>query len=303
MFSLDQLRCFVAVADERHFGRAAELLQMTQPPLSRQIQRLERAVGVMLLERNNRAVSLTVAGEVFLEEARTLLALAQALPVSAQRVAQGLAGTVRVGFTATAAFGVLGGMLDEVEKELPSVKVTLQEMVTSEQFDALERGELDLGLLRPPVNPEKFGSRLLHRERLILAVPAADPLAQREGVLRISDLKHAHLMMYSPHSAAYFHNLASHLLGDLPLQSVQYITQVSTMVALVNAGRGLALVPASVAVLRPANVVFREVQELARDVVEHHLVWRRPVTSPALARVLDILHADDVHNDDGNGRE
>src|SRR3712207_2981494 len=116
MFTLDQVRAFVVVAEELHFGRAAERLQMTQPPLSRQIQKLERAVGVRLLERDNRKVALTTAGEAFLMEARRILALATGALQQAQRISAGSAGTVRIGFTATSAFGVLTSLLDVVSE-------------------------------------------------------------------------------------------------------------------------------------------------------------------------------------------
>src|SRR5881397_1822883 len=103
MLEISQLRCFVAVAEELHFGRAAERLNMTQPPLSRQIQRLERAIGVRLLERDNRRVVLTEAGRAFLAEARRLLALVDTAGDLARRVDQGAAGTLRLGFTAASA--------------------------------------------------------------------------------------------------------------------------------------------------------------------------------------------------------
>src|SRR5688572_17305868 len=111
-FTLEQLRGFVAVADELHFGRAAARLQMTQPPLSRQIQKLEQFVGTQLLERNNRGVALTTAGSAFLTEARRLLAAAEAAPDLARRVAAGSAGVVRIGFTAGSTFGILGTVLN-----------------------------------------------------------------------------------------------------------------------------------------------------------------------------------------------
>ena len=153
-FTLEQLRGFVAVADELHFGRAAERLQMTQPPLSRQIQKLEAAVGAQLLDRDNRRVSLTPAGEAFLMEARRILALADAAPNLARRVSSGSRGVVRIGFTAASTFGVLGELLNQVARELPEVHLDLSEMVTREQVAALSSEELDLGLARPPFDAE-----------------------------------------------------------------------------------------------------------------------------------------------------
>lgn len=178
MFTLDQLRAFVVVAEELHFGRAAERLNMTQPPLSRQIQKLERAVGVRLFERDNRKVELTTAGRTFLAEARRLLALASGALEQVQRIQAGSAGTVRIGFTATSAFGVLPSLLNLVSEAYPDIHLDLFEMVTREQISKLIDGELDLGLARPPFDKTAFASRLLYREELLLAVPSEGLPAQ-----------------------------------------------------------------------------------------------------------------------------
>src|SRR5687767_5277407 len=143
-FTLEQLRGFVAVADELHFGRAAARLRITQPPLSRQIQKLERVVGAQLLERDNRRVTLTAAGQVFLIEARRLLALADSAPELARRVSSGATGVVRLGFTAASTYGILGRLLNDLSDALPDVDIDLSEMVTREQVAALLNGEIDL---------------------------------------------------------------------------------------------------------------------------------------------------------------
>jgi DNA-binding transcriptional LysR family regulator len=123
MFTFDQLTGFIAVAEELHFGRAAERLNMTQPPLSRQIQKLEKSVGTELFERDNRKVQLTAAGSAFLEEARRLLALAERAPLTARRIASGRSGLLRIGFTAASGFSILGPLLEEISAILPDVDV------------------------------------------------------------------------------------------------------------------------------------------------------------------------------------
>jgi DNA-binding transcriptional LysR family regulator len=150
MLTLDQIRAFVAVAEELHFGRAAERLRMTQPPLSRHIQKLERAIGVTLLERDNRRVILTEAGRGFLEDARHMLTLVETAGDRARRIAGGASGTLRLGFTAVSAISVLGRLLRLLAERLPEVDVILHEQVTARQMDGILRGELDLGLARPP---------------------------------------------------------------------------------------------------------------------------------------------------------
>ena len=175
--TLDQVRCFVAVAEELHFGRAAERLSMTQPPLSRQIQKLERAVGAHLVERDNRRVELTGAGVAFLDEAYRLLNLVDSAGDLARRVDAGTSGVVRLGFTAVSAISVLGPLLRRLAEELPDVEVLLSERVTGAQVDGIRRGELDIGLARPPFDTAFLNSDVLLREPLMAVVPADHPLA------------------------------------------------------------------------------------------------------------------------------
>src|SRR5687768_6515598 len=139
MMTLDQVRAFVAVAEELHFGRAADRLNMTQPPLSRQIQKLERAVGVSLLQRDNRRVVLTDAGAAFLEEARRMLTIAETAGDRARRIESGAAGTLGLGFTAVSAIGMLGALLRQLSDHLPDVDVILHERVTAGQVDGILR--------------------------------------------------------------------------------------------------------------------------------------------------------------------
>ena len=136
---------FIAVAEELHFGRAAERLNMTQPPLSRQIQKLERSVGAELLERDNRKVQLTAAGHAFLEDARRLLALAERAPVTARRIASGRSGHCASASPRPAGFSILGPLLEEISAMLPDVDIDLQEMVTGEQIQALQNGRTGSG--------------------------------------------------------------------------------------------------------------------------------------------------------------
>ena len=151
MFSLNRLSCFIAVAEELHFGRAAERLHMTQPPLSRQIQQLESEVGVQLIDRTSRSVTLTAAGSAFLPEARRILDLAEGALLTVRRVPTGDLGTVVVGFTGASAHAVLPQLLDATREKLPDVKLVLREMVSAAQMESLAVGDLDLGLARPPL--------------------------------------------------------------------------------------------------------------------------------------------------------
>jgi DNA-binding transcriptional LysR family regulator len=288
-YTLEQLRGFVAVADELHFGRAAARLKMTQPPLSRQIQKLERAVGAQLLVRDNRRVNLTAAGRVFLTEARRLLALADAAPDLARRVSSGTSGVVRIGFTAASTYGILGELLNELGRRLPDVDVDLVEMVTREQVAALANREIDLGLARPPFDRETFDSRLLHREAMLVAAPAGHRLLALDRAVTADDVVGEPVVMHSPTKARYFYDL---IAGVVPIPRediVHSVSQVLTMLWLVAAGRGIAFVPASATRLRIEGVGFVPLAMPVPEPAELHLLWARESGNPALWRVLDVL--------------
>lgn len=288
-FTLEQLRGFLAVAEELHFGRAAARLKMTQPPLSRQIQKLERTVGAQLLERDNRRVALTAAGEVFLGEARRLLSLAETAPELARRISSGSHGVVRIGFTAASTYGTLGRLLNEVARGLPDIGLDLHEMVTREQVAALLNEEVDLGLARPPFDAETFGSRLLHREALLVAVPTGHRLLELGRDAVAADLASEPVVMHSPTRARYFYDLVVSMVPTASGNAVHTVSQVLTMLWLVAAGRGVAFVPASAARLPIEGVEFVRLETPVPDPVELHLLWVRESRNPALWRVLDLL--------------
>jgi DNA-binding transcriptional LysR family regulator len=288
-FTLEQLRGFVAVADELHFGRAAARLQMTQPPLTRQIQKLERHVGTQLLERDNRRVVLTPAGSAFLVEARRLLALADAAPEMARRVSSGSAGVVRIGFTAVAAYGALGDVLGTLGRELPDVDLSLREMVTRDQIGALLHEEVDLGLARPPFDTETFASRVLRREALLVALPTGHRLLELDRSLDAEDLADEMMIMHSPLDARYFYDLVVSLVPVAHENVVHTVSQILTMVWLVAAGRGIAFVPASAARLGIPGVEYAALHTPVRDPVELHLLWLRESRNPALWKTLHVL--------------
>jgi DNA-binding transcriptional LysR family regulator len=289
MYSLDQLRGFVAVAEELHFGRAAERLNMTQPPLSRQIQKLERAIGVQLFDRDNRGVALTAAGSAFLADARRLLELAEMAPSLARRISAGSAGSVRIGFTAASTFGLLGALLNEISDALPDVDIDLKEMVTKDQTAALISGEIDLGLARPPFDEELFDSRLLYREPIMVAVPTGHRLTQLDREVTAKDLQGEDLIMHSPTEARYFYDLVISLVSS-HRTFVHTVSQILTMIFLVAAGRGLALVPHSATVLGIDGVEYVELGGFEKDPVELHAIWMRNSRNPALHRVLEIIN-------------
>lgn len=282
MFDLNQLRCFIAVAEELHFGRAAERLNMTQPPLSRQIQILERILDVMLLERTSRSVRLTPAGASFLPEARRILRLAEGAALMTRRVAEGKSGSIRVGFTAASAYSHLPDLIAACLLQVPDIDLSLKEMVSSAQIAALGAGEIDAGLLRPPI-PVGMERLRLAAEQLLAAVPERHPLAGRER-LRLEDFADQAFIMYAPYEARYFHDLVAELFARDAFQPkyVQHLTQIHTILALVRSGIGMALVPEAAANLNVKGVVLRSLEQPLPRPVELFLVWRKDNDNPLL---------------------
>jgi len=291
MFTLAQLTSFVAVAEELHFGRAAERLHMTQPPLSRQIMLLEREVGVTLLDRSSRVVMLTPAGRVFLTDARRMLRLADQAALAVRRVPTGTGGTLVVGFTAVSVHGYVQPVLQRISEQLPHVDLVLREMVTAAQVEAIASGDVDLGFVRPPVTRAGLVSRVVQSERMLLAAPGGDPLTRSGGAVDLVDLDGRPLVMYSPVESRYFHELVTGMTIQAHVRPryVQYVSQVHTMLALVQAGVGLALVPESATAMHPNGVVFTKLAARASPPVELAVAWRENTGNPVLHRVLELV--------------
>jgi DNA-binding transcriptional LysR family regulator len=290
MFELSQLRCFVAAAEELHFGRAAARLNMTQPPLSRQIQLLERILGVSLLYRTTRAVKLTPAGRTFLLEARRILRLSDSAALMARRVASGEAGRIAVGFTAASGYSYLPKLVDIARTRFPHIDLSLREMVTAEQIEALLTGRIDVGLLRPPISRPEFSKLHVMSEPLVAALLDGDPLLAKAR-LKAEDFDGQDFIMYSPEGAGYFHEMLTKMFdrdGVRP-REVQHMSQIHSILALVHSGVGSAIVPAAAMRLHFDDVQFRPFDSEPEMPVELYLAWREDNDNPSLDPLLDAI--------------
>ncbi|WP_448166809.1 LysR substrate-binding domain-containing protein [Burkholderia ambifaria] len=293
---LRQWRYFVTVADERHFGRAAERLSMTQPPLSQAIRALEEALGVALFVRTKRSVALTAVGAALLPDVRRLLASADALPPLARRLARGEAGSLSLAFVSTADYGLLPSLLRAFGARYPQVRLQLAEATSDVQIDELVGGRIDAGLVIPPV-PPRHAAGLSYlpvvREPLVVAMPAAAaPDGPEDEPVHLADLAALPLVIFPRRLAPGFYDIITGCYGaagETPHIGQEAI-QMQTIVSLVSAGMGVALVPQSLRNLRRTGVVYRP---LAGDapVVETGLVWRTGDVSPVLAGFIDIVRA------------
>ncbi|MEN9683624.1 MAG: hypothetical protein RLZZ427_1375 [Pseudomonadota bacterium] len=288
MFELVQLRCFVAVAEELHFGRAAARLNMTQPPLSRHIQVLERILKVELFHRSSRSVRLTAAGSAFLAEATRIVEMADSAITTARAAAEGQRGMVSLGFTAASGYSFLPRFMNHAQQAMGGVRFLLKEMVSAEQIENLLSGRIDLGLLRPPVRRPELASQLVLRERFVVCSHASVPEADRPR--KLADFDGQPLIMYAQDKARYFHDLLTGLFAQAKAEPllVQHLAQIHSILMLVSTGHGFALVPEASIRLRPQDVVFSPLDD-CEPIVELHAAWRAESDNPALAVLLQQL--------------
>lgn len=289
-FELRQLRCFLAAAEDLHFSRAAARMNMTQPPFSRQIQLLEHALGVKLLDRTSRAVELTPAGRIFLLEARRIVRLTESAAQAIRRIASGESGTITLGFTASSGYSFVPRLLLERRARTPNIDVALREMVGTEQVESLVKGRIDVGLMRTPLNSEGFTALKVASEGLVAALPLGDPRLA-EVSLRLSDFDRQPLIMFAQEGARHFHDMMAKLFAqeDVAPIAIQSLSQIHSMLALVRVGIGAAIVPEAAQSLHFDDVNFRPIITTPAAPVELYAVWREDNENPALRPFLDLL--------------
>lgn len=282
MLDLGQVRCFVAAATELNFRRAAALLNMTQPPLSRQIQLLEDNLGVMLFERIGRTVKLTTEGRVFLADATRLLNLAEQAESTVRRASKGKTGRVRLGFTGAAGYELTPELLVAAADVLPEIDVVLLELVSAAQIEAFAANTIDLGFLRPLPSRQKLEFLLVEEEPLIVALPKRHMLCQFEQIA-LKQLDEQPFIMHSPTQGKYFHDRIMGMLATegVNLNIAQYIDQTPTILSLVRAGLGVAILPASAQRFHYDNVEFRFIAQHSIQ-AEMSMAWRADQDNPAV---------------------
>jgi len=258
---LRQIRSFLSIAETLHFGRTAELIHLSQPALSLQIQALEQEVGVRLFERNRRKTSLTAAGFAFREDAvRALSQLNQAIR-RARQAANGKLGLLRIGFISTAGTEIVPNIVGQYRELNPEVEFSLRAITTADQVQMLETGSLDIGFLRLPIGEHSALEVVtVHREPFALVVPATHKLAKRKRV-RLSEVSGQDFVMYERRYAPGFHDLIVGMLRDAKIvpNISQTAAEISTLISLVDAHMGIAVLPASAVKHSVASVIACEI--------------------------------------------
>lgn len=291
MIELRILRQFVALAEELHFGRAAERLHMTQPPLTQAIRKLETELGAPLFERSSRRVALSAAGHALLPSARKLLADAQGLAGLARAAAAGQRGRVRLGFVSTVGYGELPRWLKRFRDAHADIELHLAEATLDVQQRSFAAGELDAGFIihAPGSLPAGFEGLTVAREPMVLALSTDSRLAARKQ-LRTTDVLAQPLVIFPRDIAPSLYDalLAFYRAKAATPHIAQEANQMQTIVNLVSAGMGVAWVPASVMSLQRPGVIYRKVS--GAPVSETSLIWRTG-SAPAVQRFVEHVRA------------
>jgi DNA-binding transcriptional LysR family regulator len=256
---LRHLRYFVAVAEELHFGRAADRVGVAQPALSQQVRRLESMVGAELLARSTRSVSLTAAGAALLPHARRALAQAEEGLAAAGRAARGEAGHLTLGFIETAAVSLVPAAVRSFRAQRPGVSLTLRELPVDAQLTGLRAGTLDVGIVRAPVEAADLAVEEVAQDHLIAAVPSGHARAGAES-LPIAELAEEPLVALSRDVVPGLHDQVIALFAEhgSSARITQEANSVQAVLGLVAAGLGIAVLPSSVRILSREGIAFSE---------------------------------------------
>lgn len=282
------LRYFLTVAQTLNFTKAAELLHMAQPPLGRQIRELEKELGTELFNRIGKRISLTSAGQVFAERAQNILAAADAAVVDSQRAARGEIGHIAVGFFEHIAYTLLPTLLRECQQQFPDLTVELRWYTSSEQVNALTRGDVDLAFVRSIPPEADLNATLILQEPFYVAIAKDHPLATRPQI-SITDCAQLRVINYKKNVAPDYHAIINQLcaLAGFAPSPLFEMGQIYASLGLVSAGFGVTLVPASVQRVHMDNVVYRPLREQHAK-SELFLAWKTPAPQAALNAFVQL---------------
>jgi DNA-binding transcriptional LysR family regulator len=288
MVDLKQVHSFLILAEELHFGRAAARLRIAQPALSQQLKRLEKALGVRLVDRTSRSVVLTAPGRALVETGRTLLADADRTAASVRSAADGKVGVLRVGFSASGAFGVFPAILRAFRAVAPDVAVEFHDGPDDIPFARIESGQLDVAIVRGPVSDPRVRAEVIQRERICLVVPSSHRFASRKH-LWLASLRDEEFVMFPRARAPHLHDSilsACRKEGFMP-RILHEAAQWQVLVSLVAADMGITLVPDSVRLMPRAGVAYIPIVP-ARKIAELSILCNRDQVTAIASRFISV---------------
>jgi DNA-binding transcriptional LysR family regulator len=298
---LRHLRYFRAVANELHFGRAAEKLHISQPPLTKQIQDLEAELGFELFNRTKRSVALTPAGQAFLSEVNQILQqLDRAIDIGS-KTSRGELGQISIGFVGSATYNILPVMLQQFHDRYPDVQIELHELTTDRQLIWLREGRIDLGLIRPPIADLDLNSQVIFQESVVVAIPSNHHLAMLASI-DLAVLATEPFILFPRELAPGLYDpiIAICQAAGFSPQVVQECIQMQTIVSLVSANMGVSILPESIQEVQRQGVVYKPIRSSSVRFAESStisveklatiaIVWRQNDPSPTMNRFLEIV--------------
>ncbi len=287
--NLRRLEYFVAVATELHFGRAADKLHMAQPPLSQQIRALEEELGLSLFDRSTRKVALTAAGKVLLEQANRLLSTADSVERVMDDFRSGTAGTLRLGFVDSAAYEVMPRFVREYRQRWPLVDFELRMLSSDQQARALRAGDIDIGIGRTMGDGDQIEAAILLREPLYVAVYSDHPLANVQST-QLRRLKNETVIGFDRTISPTFHSelVAMFLDAGFAYNPQIETTEYTSVLGLVAAGEGIAIVPAGVRSFNPPGLTYLKVRDRTAK-VQLMLLNRRDDPLKLVGRAAELV--------------
>jgi DNA-binding transcriptional LysR family regulator len=285
------LQSFVAVAEELHFGRAAKRLNISQPPLTKQIQRLERELGVALLERTKRKVELTAAGSVLLEEARSLLQQTEAATELVRKTERGETGHLSVGFIDAAIYSVVPAIVERFTRSYPDVTLELSDLRIPDQVRGVSEGRLDVGFIHPPVSGKHLAIETVLVEPLMIAVPQQHRLASHAEI-PLAELANEALIQFprSINATLYDQIIGLCQSSGFSPKILREATPKQTIIGLVSVGLGVSLLPKCLENLKRDGVVYRAISGSNLS-IETSIVYRSDRLRPVTRAFIDVVRA------------
>lgn len=286
---LRHLRYYIVVAEQLHFGRAAKLLNISQPPLSNQIKHLEEEIGVQLLIRNNKEVRITPAGQHFLQAARSCIMTLDKEIAFTQRIAQGKEGIISIGFSGTMSFHLIPSIVKDFKRNHPGIDIRLQQLTTHNQVVGLIHGTIDVGFLVAPVLDKRIDNITILEERFVACLPKSHALANCNHIIDVSKLCDENWVMTPREAGHGYHDAIMSLCKEhhfIP-NVIQTAQEQQTLVALVAAEMGVTLLPHSATYIKNDHVVYKEINSDIKKVSA--MAWNASLLTDAARYFIQYI--------------
>lgn len=290
IIELRHLRYFIAVAEELHFGKAAQRLNISQPPLSQQIKQLEEELNITLFHRTNRSVEITESGKVLYEKAIEIINYVNSACEEAQSMERGEIGEVILGYSGSATFDLLPSIIKVCKMYYPRITLDLIQLTTTEQVKALEERKIHLGLLVSPIKSPLLNSMELRTEEFVVCLSDNHPFANIIGPIDPRSLMNENFIMLPKESGEGYYdsiNLIFQEAGFIP-NIVQTVKEQHTMVSLVAAGLGIVFVPKSTQAIKLDGIVYKNLTKSYPKV--NSIAWNKNNKRPIINTFIKLIH-------------